>query len=109
MEEVRGVMVMVEITFEDVEIALKILREFQRKAREVERTLRRFGISRTSYRVPRSMEDFMKLVLQTYQQKQEHIKEEEEEKEEELTEEELERLRKIAERVKSNQSKVKPE
>ena len=77
---------MVEITFEDVEIALKILREFQRKAREVNRVLKRFGIGRSSYRVPRSMEDFMNLVMQTYYPKLQKVKEEEE-KEEELTEE----------------------
>ena len=98
MEEVRGVMVMVEITFEDVEIALKVLREFQKKAREVDRVLRRFGASRSSYRMPRGMEDFINLVLQSYKSKQEH--EETEEHEEELTEEELNKLREIAEKIK---------
>ena len=104
MEEIRGVIIMVEITFEDVEIALKILREFQRKAREVNRVLRKFGVGRSSYRVPRSMEDFMNLVMQTYYPKLQRVREEEskeEEREEGLTEEELKRLREIAEKVRS--------
>ena len=112
MEKIRGVIIMVEITFEDVEIALKILREFQRKAREVNRVLRKFGVGRHSYRVPRSMEDFMNLVMQTYYPKLQRVREEEskeEEREEELTEEELKRLREIAEKVRSERTEKQTE
>ena len=62
---------MVEITFEDVEIALKILTEFQRKAYKVRRMLRKFGLSEGTYRVPRGMEDIMQMVLETYRAKRE--------------------------------------
>jgi len=94
---------MTEITFDDVMIALKVLREFERRAREVERTLRRFGMKSGRYRMPRSMEDFMNLVLQTYKPRSTgHAEEEGEElEEEELTEEELKRLREIAEKIKN--------
>ena len=60
-----------DITLEDVEIALKVLNEFMRRSREATITLRRMDLTfkTSSQKVPSSMQDFVNMAFQTAQDK----------------------------------------
>jgi len=90
------------ITLEDVEIAIKILNEFMKKQREAERVLRRLGISQRGRGLGGlSFESIYQMALQQAMAKKSLATlPESEEVEEELTEEELERIRAIKDKLK---------
>ncbi|MEM4866018.1 MAG: hypothetical protein QXY09_05975 [Acidilobaceae archaeon] len=91
-----------EITLEDVRIAIKVLEEFEKRYRESLRVLKKLGITSQSYTslglTPESIIRF--LLEQTKLAKAEEKVEAKEEEKEELTPEELEKLRKIKEKIK---------
>jgi len=89
-----------EITIEDVKLAVKVIREFLKLSREAERTLMLLGrrYSRTGGFRPPSFEDVFQMVMAEQMRRRGEIPLEE--IEEELTPEELERFRKIAQKVK---------
>jgi hypothetical protein len=90
----------VDITLEDVEIAIKILEEFLRRIEKSRRVLMKLGrYAGVGTGGPRDLlGQIMVMSMQQAQKKAEATSEES--FEEELTEEELNRLRKIAEEIR---------
>jgi len=86
------------VTLKDVETAIKILVIFLKRQRQSETLLRRIGMrGRTISPFGLNFEDILRM---SYEQVQARKMEKEEEIEE-LSEEELERIRKIADKVKA--------
>lgn len=87
-----------EITLEDVETAIKVLEVFLARMRRAQLLLARIRpyTGRATLSYPMNLEDFIKLAVQMKRQ----AKEEEGEEVPELTREELERIRKIKEKIK---------
>jgi len=89
------------ITIEDVKLAIKIIREFLKTQREAERVLiqlSRYTSRGGSLRYPFRMEDIMGMLLR--QQLGQTQIEETIDTEEELTEEDLAKLKEIAKKVR---------
>lgn len=92
-----------EITLEDVRIAIKVLEEFEKRYKESIKVLKKLGITSQPYTsLGLSPEGIIKFLLEQTKLAKAEEKAEAEEKEEneELTQEELEKLRKIKEKVK---------
>jgi len=84
----------VEITLEDVLLAVKVIRKFITAQTEIQKLIRQ--IAPTRYEDPK-MELVREMLLA---QRGSRVKEEEEDIEEELSPEELERLKKVAKSIK---------
>jgi len=96
-----------EITMEDVEIAIKVLNEFMRRSREAQMTIRRLEVTQVrSGSMPKSFEDFVQLAFQTAKAKQE-AKEEPSEPEP-ITADELERMRTIKDKLRGQRTTTQP-
>jgi len=87
-----------DITLEDVEIAIKVLEEFEKKYRDATRILRRLGIrpERGSALTP---ENVMRMVMESSLAGK-GVVQPSEEVEEPISEEELSRLRSLKEKIK---------
>ena len=89
------------ITIEDVKLAIKIIREFLKTQREAERVLlqlSRYTSRGGGFRYPMRMEDIMGMLIR--QQLGQTQIEEPIDTEEELTEEDLAKLKEIAKKVR---------
>lgn len=96
-----------DITMEDVEIAIKVLNEFIKRSREAQYTLRRLEVTQVrGGSMPKSFEDFVNMAFQTAKAKQEAKVEPSEP--EPITDEELERMRSIKDKLKGERKTTQP-
>ena len=90
-----------DITLEDVEVAIRILNEFLKKSEDAKRTLRRFGVSqKSSSGFGFNPEQIMNMVLAQQQAKKGIV--ENEVAVEPPSENDLKRMREIAEKIKKS-------
>jgi hypothetical protein len=96
----------VEITLEDVYLAIRVLNEFQKASFEAQRVLRRLGVRQGGQAFsPFNYQDIMRaLVESSFKGKLPQGKEEDEASP--LTKEELEKFREIAEKIKGKETKA---
>jgi hypothetical protein len=96
----------VEITLEDVYLAIRILNEFQKASLEAQRVLRRLGIRQSGQTFsPFSYQDIMRTLMES-SLKGKIPQGEEEEETKPLSQEELEKFREIAKKIKEKESKT---
>jgi hypothetical protein len=95
----------IDITMEDVDIAIKVINEFIRRSREAQMTIKRLEVTTVSgVKMPTSMQDFMNMAYGMKMREKEREKEQQttESQPEPLTEEELKRMREIKEKMSRN-------
>jgi hypothetical protein len=98
----------VEITLEDVYLAIRILNEFQKASLEAQRVLRRLGVRQSSQTFsPFSYQEIMKTLMESsLKGKIPQGMETEEEETKPLSQEELEKFREIAKKIKEKETKT---
>jgi hypothetical protein len=97
-------MIEMEITLEDVEVAIKILNEFMNRQKKIIDTMRRLGlIEGMGYRYRYRMEDFVAMAFNQVMQKP--VEPTTTTLTSELTEAEIMRMREIAEKIKREENR----
>jgi hypothetical protein len=98
-------MIEMEITLEDVEVAIKILNEFMNRQKKIMDTMRRLGlIESMGYRYRYRMEDFVAMAFNQVMQKP--VEPTTTTPPSELTETEIMRMREIAEKIKREENRT---